>query len=155
LTAGKWKIGAITRGHKEFRTNNPVPVGRPVLFDGTDATERLAKGLATAIMGYVREIWKPSQAVVAAVKAGKLRSEELEDNMVVEINPQFFPGTNAVTTAYYLDPSHLDDEDAGTGDSARKKAEKRCEESRRAKEHAKMAEKMAEKMAKKEAKKHE
>lgn len=102
-----WKIAGIARGYAELRSD-ALKVGMPVLYDGTDASTRLAAGQATAVLGRVREVWQPSAEAIAAARAKKQQSsttsgpgwfgagdEELP-NCIIEVDPVFHP---AVTPA--------------------------------------------------------
>lgn len=99
-----WKIAGIARGYHEIRSS-ALKVGMPVLYDGTDASTRLAAGQATAIMGRVREVWQPSAETLAAVKAGKLPADEELPNCIIEVAPEFHAASAAaekkMTTVYF------------------------------------------------------
>lgn len=112
-----WKIAGIARGYAELRSD-ALKVGMPVLYDGTDASTRLAAGQATAVLGRVREVWQPSAEAIAAARAKKQQSsttsgpgwfgagdEELP-NCIIEVDPVFHPAVTPVsekkiTTVYF------------------------------------------------------
>lgn len=91
-----WHIAGIHKGHIEKRTN-ALYIGAPVAYDYTDATERLSQGLATAIIGYVKEIWQPSTSILNDVKSGLLSADNALPNVIIEVNPEYH---------YARDPSY-------------------------------------------------
>ena len=105
-----WKIVGIARGHHEIRSST-LKVGSPVLYDGTDAKARIAQKLATAIIGYVREVWLPSQQTLAAVKAGKLPNDEALPNCIVEVKPEYFEADSGESQKTYVTARNSDTEE--------------------------------------------